>query len=124
MPDIANRFTYTIDAHNNIAVHGDAVAPVLGFVQFTSHAELESVAAAWTSSRLLDIWNRFPDNTPVKKFTNHQTAIRRIWKAIEANATSPPAARSVQLPKSCKPGLLGSTRKRMRRHSPRSPRGR
>jgi hypothetical protein len=104
MPDVASNLTYTIDTHNSIAAHGGAVEPTLGVVQFTSHAELEALAADWPTSRLLDIWNQFPGNSPVKKFTDRQTALRRIWRLLEANTATPAAARPVRQSKHGKPG--------------------
>jgi hypothetical protein len=101
MTDAASKLTYTIDTRNNLATHGGAVEPALGLPRFTSQEELEALAAEWPSSRLVDIWNRLPGKTPVKKFTNRQTAIRRIWKALEANPT---AACPVQPLKPGKPG--------------------
>ena len=100
----ANNPTYTIDAHNNLAAHQGAVEPELGVIQFTSPEELEALAADWPGSRLVDIWNRLPGNTAVKKFTNRQTAIRRIWKAVAANGI-PTAVRPAQPSKPRKPGV-------------------
>jgi hypothetical protein len=99
----ANEPTYTIDAHNNIAAHEAGVEPALGVIQFTSHEELETLAANLPASRLLDIWNRFPGNSPVKKFTDRQTAIRRIWRLLEANTATPNAVRPVRQSKHGKP---------------------
>jgi uncharacterized protein DUF3489 len=87
-----------------LAAHAETIEPELGVPRFTSQEELEALTADWPSSRLVDIWNRLPGNTPVKKFTNRQTAIRRIWKALEASATAPAAARPVQPSKPRKPG--------------------
>ena len=103
MPDVASKLTYTIDTHNAIAAHGEAVEPAVGVLRFTSHEELEALAADWPTSRLLDIWNQFPGNSPVKKFTDRQTATRRIWRLLEANPTTR-AARPVRQTKHGKPG--------------------
>jgi hypothetical protein len=86
------------------AAHAETMELALGLPRFTSQEELETIAADWPSSRLVDIWNKLPGNTPVNKFANRQTAIRRIWKALEASATPPTAARPVQRPKPRKPG--------------------
>jgi hypothetical protein len=54
-----------------------------------------------STSRVLDIWNQILGNVPVKKFTNRQTAIRRIWNWIETrSAASPPVAQKARRPKS------------------------
>jgi hypothetical protein len=108
MTEAATKPIYTIDTRNNLAAHEGAVEPAPGVVQFTSQEELEALAADWPGSRLVDIWNRFPGNTRVKKFTNRQTAIRRIWKALEANTARPSAARLVRQSKQGKPSAKTS----------------
>src|SRR5260370_304803 len=42
--------------------------------QFTSEKELAQLAADWPGPRLVDIWNRIPGLTPVKRFTNRAVA--------------------------------------------------
>ena len=76
---------FTIDSENNIAAHGCASEVTdQGCEQFTSEKELAQVAADWPSSRLVDIWNRIPGLTPVKRFTNRTGATARIWRAVES----------------------------------------
>ena len=36
----------------------------------------------WPGSRLVEVWNNLPQVNQVTRFTNRQTAIRRIWRAI------------------------------------------
>ena len=74
---------YTVDERNEITAHAEGFEPAEGVPQFRSRAELGALGAKWPSSRLLDIWNRLPNVTPVKKFTNRQTALRRIWDALQ-----------------------------------------
>src|SRR5450756_1063583 len=83
MDAVINRPIYTIDERNYIAIHAEGAEPAEGVSQFRSQAELGALGANWPSSRLLDIWNRLPNATPVKKFTNRQTAMRRIWNALQ-----------------------------------------
>jgi hypothetical protein len=80
-----NRLTYTIDARNGLAAQGvyEEAPQAEGTLAFTTESELEALTAGWPSSRLVDIWNRLPGHTPVKKFTNRKTAIRRIWRAVQ-----------------------------------------
>ena len=40
-------------------------------------------AADWPMLRLVEIWNKLPGVTPVGKFANRSTALRRIWAAIQ-----------------------------------------
>jgi Protein of unknown function (DUF3489) len=98
--DVAiNKPIYTIDERNDIAIHPEGVDPAEGVSQFRSQAELAALGAKWPSSRLLDIWNRLPNVTPVKKFTNRQTALRRIWDALQP----PKVAQQVRKPQVPKP---------------------
>src|SRR5258708_20069687 len=76
---------FTIDSENNIAAHASA-ADVTdnGSEQFTSETELAQLAADWPGSRLVDIWNRIPGLTLVKRFTNRAVATARIWRAVQS----------------------------------------
>jgi hypothetical protein len=86
------QYTYTIARQNHIAIYIDGEKFELeeGMVSFRSQAELEALASGWPIARLIEIWNRMPDNVRVKKFTNKSVAVRRIWKALEVLTTSAP----------------------------------
>jgi Protein of unknown function (DUF3489) len=86
MANAINKITFTIDDHNRIETSVETAEPVCGLPRFATHQELQTLAADWPSSRLLQVWNHIPGNTPVKKFTNRQTAIRRIWNCLESRA--------------------------------------
>ena len=76
---------FTIDSENHIAAHGSASEVTdKGSEQFTSEKELAQLAADWPGSRLVDIWNRIPGLTPVKRFTNRAVATARIWRAVQS----------------------------------------
>src|SRR2546428_505210 len=76
---------FTIDAENNIAAHASpAEVTDQGSEQFTSEKELAQLAADWPGSRVVDIWNRIPGLTPVKRFTNRAVATARIWRAVQS----------------------------------------
>ena len=77
--------TLTIDTENNITAYrtGEAI-PDGSAERFTSEKELAQLAADWPSSRLVDIWNRIPGLTPVKRFTNRAVATARIWRAVQS----------------------------------------
>lgn len=89
--------TFTIDHQNRIAAYRSEVplsearpeAEVIG-----SEAEWQALASGWPLARLVSAWNNLPGTTAVKKFTDRETAVRRLWKAmqeLEPTAT-PPAA--------------------------------
>ena len=76
---------FTIDTENHIAAHASASEVTdKACEQFTSEKELAQLAADWPGSRLVDIWNRIPGLTPVKRFTNRAVATARIWRAVQS----------------------------------------
>jgi Protein of unknown function (DUF3489) len=93
MANAINKTVFTIDDQNRIATDGEGAAPALGLARFTIQQEFEALAADWPSSRFLDVWNQIPGNTPVKRFTNRNTAIRRIWNCLERRVLSAPRSR-------------------------------
>ena len=50
---------------------------------FRSEAEACKLTVDWSASRLVEIWNSVSGFAPVKKFTDHKTALARIWKTIQ-----------------------------------------
>ena len=79
---------------NNITLHAtiqDAEA-VPNAEHFRNEAGLAKLGANWPAARLVDIWNRLPGETPVKKFKDRATAVSRIWKAIQSLGPAATAA--------------------------------
>ncbi len=86
--------TFGISTDNYITVF-DSAADAESNPQtehFSSAEELAELAANWPASRLIEIWNNLPGVTPVKKFTDRQTAVTRIWKAIQELGEAVPAS--------------------------------
>lgn len=86
--------TFTIENEtNNITVHAtiqDAEA-VANAETFRSESGLQKLAADWPAARLVAIWNSLPGASPVKKFKDRQTAVGRIWKALQSLGQAPAA---------------------------------
>jgi Protein of unknown function (DUF3489) len=88
---------FTIDNENNITLHANRqAARGTGAGVFASEIQFADLIGN-DNKRLIEIWNRLPGVTPVKKFTNRQIATERIWKAIQslgelASAQVPEAA--------------------------------
>jgi hypothetical protein len=86
---------FTIDNDtNNITVHAtlqDAEA-VANAETFRSESGLSKLAADWQAARLVEIWNSLPGVSPVKKFKDRQTAVSRIWKALQSLGQAAPEA--------------------------------
>jgi Protein of unknown function (DUF3489) len=78
--------TFVIDSENNITAFGagQQVPKTEGSERFKSSERLGKLAATWPAGRLAEIWNSLPGVTPVKKFTDHKTALRRVWAAIQS----------------------------------------
>jgi hypothetical protein len=76
---------FTIDPDNNITAFASAAEAKSNSEseRFRSAKELAKLAANWPGSRLLEIWNGLPGVSPVRKFTSRQTAVNRIWAAIQ-----------------------------------------
>ena len=78
--------TFVIDSENNITAFGagQQVPKTEGSERFKSSEELGKLAATWPAGRLAEIWNSLPGLTPVKKFMDRKTAVRRVWAAIQS----------------------------------------
>jgi hypothetical protein len=94
-----NMKLFAIDAENTITTFPAAEQIPEGQERFSSENELFAAASMWPTERLVQIWNSFAgvagfgvDLKPVKKFTNRNTGVKRIWNAIQALDGSPEAA--------------------------------
>jgi Protein of unknown function (DUF3489) len=76
--------TFTIDKDDNITTLTSAAEAKSNPAteRFRNAKELARLAAAWPSSRLIEIWNSLPGVSPVRKFTSRQV-MNRIWTAIQ-----------------------------------------
>ena len=74
---------FTIDNESNLRVLGSRPPKDLTetLIRFASEQELETLAAQWSTARLVAIWNRIPGAVPVRRFASRQTATARIWQA-------------------------------------------
>src|SRR3954454_8394531 len=76
--------TFTIDTDNNIT----ALAPPISksganAEAFSNPQELKALTATWPGARLVEIWNSLPGVEPGQRVTSRETAVTRIWKAIQ-----------------------------------------
>ena len=79
-------FAFSIDSENRITAFDDSGADEApeGGIQFRSEKEWEELAEGWPTARLVTVWNGIPGVAEVKKFTNRQTALARIWKVLQS----------------------------------------
>ena len=84
--------TFTIALDNNITAfaHPQEAEAVLSGESFTSQDALGTLTASWPMDRFVTVWNTFAgiagfaaDLKPVKKFDNRNTAVSRIWNALQ-----------------------------------------
>ena len=77
--------TFTLDSDDNIKAVGSVeeadVQP--GVERFHSAEQLSALAKGWPGGRLVKIWNTLAGVHLVKKFTDRQTGVTRIWKALQ-----------------------------------------
>jgi hypothetical protein len=100
--------TFTIENEtNNITTNPSAKEAEgnLDAERFSTEAEFAGLAENWSTARLIEIWNSLPGANPVKKFTDRNTAVVRIWKALQslggalpAEAAEPEAKSAVETP--------------------------
>ena len=87
--------TFSIDTDNNITAFTAAEQVPEGHDRFASEKEFAKLSVGWPITRFVEVWNGFagvvPFDTlkPVKKFTDRQTAVTRIWRAIQALTPTP-----------------------------------
>jgi hypothetical protein len=75
---------FTIDADNTITEPTSTErSSKSGAARFTNQKQLAALAAHWPSSRLIEIWNKLRGVRKIAKFTDRQTGVKRIWRAIE-----------------------------------------
>ncbi len=81
--------TYTIDETLNMTAHESAAHLPGNARYFASQDELANLSAEWPLSTLADTWNSFAgvtpfdDLKPVRKFTDRNSGVTRIWKALQ-----------------------------------------
>ena len=77
-------FTIDNDSHNIMLHTSVAEAEAVPNTQrFATEAALGKLAAEWPTARLVEIWNSLPGVPPVSKFKDRNTAVARIWKALQ-----------------------------------------
>ncbi len=85
--------TFTIDKQDNITAFASA-SDAGADPRFSTAAELLKLASSWPTSRLVEIWNSLTGVAPVRRFTDRNTAVSRIWKAIQRLDSAPAQAKS------------------------------
>jgi hypothetical protein len=76
--------SFSIDSKNRIHVEDppSVQSSKLG-PRFGSEQQWARIAADFSVSRLVKLWNKLPGVMPVQRFASRQTALRRIWAALQ-----------------------------------------
>jgi hypothetical protein len=79
------RTGFTIHSDHSVEVSTSKGSGRLGtgLIRFSTVSELKARVALWPGERLVKVWNKLPNVTPVVKFTDRSTALRRIWAKIQ-----------------------------------------
>jgi Protein of unknown function (DUF3489) len=84
--------TFTIDADNNVTVHGSKkAAKETGLPSFASAEEFAEIIGT-DNHRLVEIFNSLSGVKPVTKFANRKAGAERIWRAIQKLGESAPTS--------------------------------
>jgi hypothetical protein len=78
-PKAKNKRFY-IDATDDVSLATSEFPNHTDSVMFSSERELSVRVARWPLFRLVQVWNQLPQVTPVRRFIDRRTAIRRIWR--------------------------------------------
>ena len=102
--------TFTIDSDDHIArAKGDRKPE--GADHFSSLDELSQRAAEWSMARLVHIWNSLSGVTDVKRFTDRQRAVSRIWAALENGSGETHSKNQKKSTRSRKPAARAGSKK-------------
>ncbi len=104
--------TFTINNDDNaitaFANYEDALNTSTTDAVFATEEEFATLSAAWPTKRFTETWNAFAGVVPfddlksVKGFQSRQTAVTRIWKAIQALMPAPAQHPAPAAPKKAK----------------------
>ncbi len=77
-------FTIHLDRKVEVFTLKDKHPSSTGALTFSSERELRKLAVRWPGTRLVEIWNQLPGVRKVTRFTDRDTAIRRIWAVVQS----------------------------------------
>lgn len=100
--------TFTIDTEDNITAHAGqvnlATCEEAMCERLRSEKELAKLTESLPAARLLAIWNSLPGVEPVKRFQSRNTAVQRVWTAVQSLQAAVAAQPPHEVQKTGKPG--------------------
>lgn len=76
-------FTIHLDRKVEVLTLNNTHPSSNGALTFSSECELRRLVARWPGTRLVEIWNQLPGVRKVTRFSDRDTAIRRIWTVFQ-----------------------------------------
>jgi hypothetical protein len=90
----SNVKTFIINKENKLTAGDEAQPNAAAEVQFSTLNELTQATRDWPMVRLVAVWNGLPGVTVLRKFTDRNTALARIWTTLH----NPPESTKVSRP--------------------------
>jgi hypothetical protein len=95
---------FTIDEDYNITVCDAGTKVADNVIKFSSQREFGAATAAWPLAGMIALWNSFAgappfgELRPVNKFIDRNSAVKRIWTAIQKAYIDQPAITDDDVP--------------------------
>ena len=89
----SNMKTFIINSENKVTAGAEPEQNATGAARFSTIDELTEMTHAWPMARLVAVWNGLPGVTAVRRFTDRDTAVARIWKTLQNAAESTKVSR-------------------------------
>ena len=82
---------YSVDEDFNVTAQVQPIDPTItpSVASFSSQPDMATALSDWPTSKLVELWNSFAgappfgDLKPVKKFETRESAVKRIWNALQ-----------------------------------------
>ena len=89
----------------------EANLPPTGAFVFTSAAGLQTYLKEFPAATAVEVWNSITGVKPIRKFTSRETAVNRIWSAIQSLEPAAPQTADVAAGKAPAPKKASRAKK-------------
>jgi hypothetical protein len=77
---------FAITTDNQVRAFASEERVSAGNAAFGSAEELAALVHDWPITRLVAVWNQLPGAKRIRKFTDRQSGVRRVWEAAQGLA--------------------------------------
>ena len=77
---------FSITASNQVRVFASEREVPAGEAVFGSAEQLAALVQEWPIARLVEVWNQLPGAKQIRKFTERNSGVRRLWQAVQGVA--------------------------------------